>query len=67
MQSPLQLKVLNRPLKDLVNIMLGQDSPTLKLCYLKFILLTFQCKTLVEEKTVIVELGESQPWGIKRY
>ena len=39
----------------------GWDSPTLKLCYLSFLLLTFQWKTLLQEKTVIVELGESQP------
>ena len=39
----------------------GQDSPTLKLCYLSFQLVTFLLKTLLEEKTMIVELGESQP------
>ena len=41
---------------------LDRDSPTLKLCYLSFLLLTFQWKTLLEEKTVIVEPDESQPW-----
>ena len=40
---------------------LGQDSPTLKPCYHSFQLLTFLFKTLLEEKNVIVELGESQP------
>ena len=40
---------------------LGWDSPTLKLCYLCLWLALFQLKTLLEEKSVIVELGESQP------
>ena len=40
---------------------LGQNSPTYKLCNLSFLLVTFQLKTLLEEKTVIVELGEYQP------
>ena len=31
----------------------GQDSPTLKLCYLSFQLVTFLLKTVLEEKTVI--------------
>ena len=31
------------------------------ICYLSFQLVTFLLKTLLEEKTVIVELGESQP------
>ena len=39
----------------------GQDSTTLKLCYLSLLLATFQEKTLLEEKTVMVELGESWP------
>ena len=47
--------------QELTNTVLGQDSPTLKLCYLSFQLVTFLLKTLLEEKTVIVELGESQP------
>ena len=38
---------------------LGLDSPTLKLSYLSLWLALFQGKTLLEEKTVIVELGES--------
>ena len=41
------------------------DSLTLKLCYLSFLLEIFQWKTLVEVKTVIAELGESQPWQEK--
>ena len=31
---------------------LGRDSPTIKLCYFSFLLVTFQLKTLLEEKTV---------------
>ena len=38
---------------------LGRDSPTLKLSNLGLWLALFQGKTLLEEKTVIVELGES--------
>ena len=38
----------------------GQDSPTPKLCYLSFQLVTF-----LEEKTGIVELGESQSSTLK--
>ena len=41
----------------------GPDSPTLKLCYLSFIWVTFRLQTLLEEKTVIVDFGESQPSG----
>ena len=41
---------------------LGQDSPSLKLCYLSLWLSLFQWKTLLVKKTVIVELGESWPW-----
>ena len=37
----------------------GQDSPKLKL--FSFQLVIFKLQTLLEEKTVIVELGESQP------
>ena len=40
---------------------LVRDSPTLKLCYLSFLLLTLQWKTLLKEKIVIEEIGESQP------
>ena len=39
----------------------GRDSPTLKLSYLSLWVALFQGKTLLEEKTVIVELGESWP------
>ena len=39
----------------------GQDSLTLKHFYLSFLLRNFQLKTLLEDKTVIVELGESKP------
>ena len=41
----------------------GQDSPSLKLYYLSLWLSLFQWKTLLVEKTVIVELGESWPWN----
>ena len=41
--------------------LLGQDSPSLKLYYLSLWLSLFQWKTLLVEKTVVVELGESQP------
>jgi hypothetical protein len=37
------------------------DSPKLKFCYLFLWLALSQWNTLLEEKTVIVELGESQP------
>ena len=40
----------------------GQDSQRLNLYYLPLILALFQSKTLLVEKTVIVELGESRPW-----
>ena len=40
---------------------LGWDSPLLKLYYLSLWLAIFQWKSQLEEKTVIVELGESQP------
>ena len=40
----------------------GWDSPTLKLYYLIFELGLFQWKTMLVEKTVIVDLGESRPW-----
>ena len=40
---------------------LGQDSPSLKLYYLSLWLSLFQWKTLILEKNVMVELGESQP------
>ena len=43
-----------------------QDSPMLKLCYLSLWLALFRWKTLLVEKTVIVEIGESQPWHTKR-
>ena len=46
----------------IIDMLLGPDSPTIKLCYLSFQLVAFLLKTLLEEKTVIVELGESQPW-----
>ena len=46
---------------------LGQDSPTLKLCYLRFQLVTFLSKTLLEEKNVRVELDESQPRLIDKF
>ena len=36
---------------------LGRDSPTWKLCYLSF----YWYAKLLEEKTVVVELGESKP------
>ena len=39
----------------------GRDSPTFKICYISFILVTFQRQTLVHEKTVMVKIGESQP------
>ena len=39
----------------------GWDSPTLKLYYLRLQLSLFQWKTMLVDKTVIVELGESQP------
>ena len=42
-------------------IVLGRNSPSLKLYYLRLLLWLFQWKTLLVEKTVIVELGESQP------
>ena len=42
----------------------GQDSPSLKLYYLSLWLSLFQWKTLLVEKTVIVELGESRPCKI---
>ena len=38
----------------------GRDSPRLKPTLLSL----SKCKTLLEEKTVIVELGESQPWNL---
>ena len=47
-------------------ILLGQDSPTLKLCYLSPWQGVFQLKTLLVEKPVIVEVGESQPWAIRK-
>ena len=40
---------------------LGWDSPNSKFCYLSFWLELFKIKTLLVEKTVIEELGESQP------
>ena len=40
---------------------LGQDSPRLYLYYLSLWLALYQSKTLLVEKTVIVELGESWP------
>ena len=39
----------------------GQDSPRLNLCYLTLRMALFHSKSLLEDKTVIVELGESQP------
>ena len=45
----------------ITNRHLGQDSPSLKLYYLSFWLSFFQWKTLLVEKTVIIEHGESQP------
>jgi hypothetical protein len=42
----------------------GWDSPTLKLCYICPWLALFQLKTLLKEKSVIAELGESQPWSL---
>ena len=39
----------------------GRDSPSLKVYYLIHWLGHSLCKTLLEEKTVIVELGEFQP------
>ena len=39
----------------------GRDSPSLKLCCLSFQLVTLKLKALLEENTVIVELGECQP------
>ena len=54
-----QLRTIQIPNKSVVQ---GQDSPTLKLCYyLSPWLGVFQWKTLLVEKTVIVEVGESQP------
>ena len=44
----------------------GWDSPTLNFCYLSFLLVTSQWKTLLEEKTVMVELDESQPRQVKK-
>ena len=40
---------------------LGRDSPSLKLCYLCPWRGVFQWQTLLVEKTVIVEVGESRP------
>ena len=37
------------------------DSPRLKICYLSFRLALFKWKAQLEEKTVKVELGDSQP------
>ena len=39
----------------------GRDSPSLKLCCLSFQLVTLTLKALLEENTVLVELGEFQP------
>ena len=44
-----------------IGVFQGRDSPTLKLYYLSLLLALSQIKTLLEEKTVIVELGESWP------
>ena len=44
-----------------INKLQGQDSPRLNLYYLSAWLALFQSKTLLVEKTVIVELGESWP------
>ena len=41
---------------------LAWDSPTFKLYYLSPWLGVFQWKTMLVEKTVRVELGESRPW-----
>ena len=41
----------------------GSRFTNLKLSYLSLWLALFQGKTLLEEKTVIVELGKSWPWG----
>ena len=43
------------------DVMQGQDSPSFKIYYLSLGLSLFQRKTLQVEKTVIVELVESQP------
>jgi hypothetical protein len=41
----------------------GRDSPSLELCYLSLWLALLQWKRLLGEKTVIVELDDSQPTG----
>ena len=46
-------------------LVLRWDSPRSKLYYLCLWLAIFQWKTLLEEKTMIVELGESWPWNFR--
>ena len=64
---------LQKPPKTILNVVgirrvyngdQGWDSPTIKLYYLSLKLALLQWKTMLVEKTVIVELGESQPWII---
>ena len=45
---------------------LGQDSPSLKFYYLSLWLSLLQWKTLLVEKTVKVELGESRPCTLNK-
>ena len=53
--------------KNLSHVNLGWDSPTLKLNYLSLWLALFPWKTMLVEKTVMVELGESRPWYCWRF
>ena len=48
--------------KNVIFLNQGGDSPTIKLCYLIFVIVSFQWKTLLEENFSIEEIGESQPW-----
>ena len=65
--EPPFLNDFSKKLNIIVNLVQSQDSPTLKLCYLGFKLVTFLLKTLLKEKTVIVELGESQPRALETF
>jgi hypothetical protein len=46
---------------------LGWDSPSLKICHLCLWLPLLELKTLLEEKSVTVELRESQLWSSTQF